>query len=71
MSEEIEVELQRTVGRIEAKLDMLLERDDDRETRVRALEKWKDESTGRIWGASAVVTALFAAIKFLWESWKT
>lgn len=52
-------EIQRAMGRVEAKLDLLLDRSDAHDTRISAVEK-------KVWwatGASAVIT--FVATNFL------
>lgn len=44
------------LARIETKIDALLGKDDDHETRIRVLEQWKARLTGIAFAVSAVVS---------------
>lgn len=59
-------ELQRAMGRIESKVDMLLDRDADRELRLSSLER----SRSWLQGILAVLAVAWAAILKLWSDLK-
>lgn len=69
MTEREEVVLQRALGRLESKVDSILQclaerarADESLELRVTALERWKDRSMGRIAGAGAVMAAVLGVL---------
>ena len=61
MKVEREQDMFESIARIETKLDTVIERQDDHETRIRANEQWR-------WKMAAVFTAIVVAIQMAWDT---
>lgn len=65
MNSDAELEVQRSLGRIEGKLDDSLKRLDHQDTRIERLEHFKSRSAGYGAGALAVLTLLGIVLHYL------